>query len=281
MGEVYRARDTRLSRSVAIKVVSERFAARFEREAKTISALNHPHICTLHDIGSENGLDYLVMEYCEGQTLAERLERGPLAVEQVLQYGVEIADALSRAHRAGVIHRDLKPSNIMLTKSGLKLLDFGLAKQQGVTTDASDTTSLQGTIVGTIQYLSPEVLNGQEADARSDIFALGLVLYEMLSGKKAFPGTSKASVMASILEHEPPPVDTSPALKHVIEKCLAKDPDARWESAHDVAEELRWIRENKGVPLPSRHRAWLVISRIVILTAIAALLWRTRCVHRT
>jgi len=286
MGEVYRARDTRLSRSVAIKVLPDAFAAdprlraRFEQEAKTISALNHPHICTLHDVGRENEVDYLVMEYCEGQNLADRLERGALPLDQVMQYGIEVADALSRAHRAGIIHRDLKPSNIMITKSGVKLLDFGLAKMH-IESPAADSTaqlvSDEGRILGTIQYMAPEVLTGQDADARSDIFALGLVLYEMLTGKPAFSGTSKASVMAAILEHaaEPLPENVPPPLEHLIEKCLTKQPDDRWQSAHDVAEQLRWIRASGPTPIVARKRALIVIASLIagaLVTIVA--MWR-------
>ncbi|HUP48690.1 MAG TPA: protein kinase [Thermoanaerobaculia bacterium] len=285
MGEVYRARDTRLSRSVAIKVLPAEFAAdarlraRFEREAKTISALSDPHICTLHDVGRENGLDYLVLEYCEGVTLAHRLERGPLPLEQVLRYGIEIAEALGRAHRAGVVHRDLKPSNIMITRSGIKLLDFGLAKQvAGVPSeDSGATTSFhvteEGTFLGTIAYMAPEVLGGGEADARSDLFALGAVLYEMLTGTAAFSGTSKASVIAAILEREPQPVralqpGAPPALERLIRKCLVKNPDERWESAHDLAEELRWVRES--TPPPGPKRQWPALVGIAAAAAGAA-----------
>jgi serine/threonine-protein kinase len=286
MGEVYRARDTRLSRSVAIKVLPAEFAAdvrlrvRFEQEAKTISALNHPHICTLHDVGRENGVDYLVMEYCEGQTLADRLGRGALPLDQVLQYGIEIADALSRAHRAGIVHRDLKPSNIMITKSGVKLLDFGLAKMH-VESSANESTaqlvSEEGRILGTIQYMAPEVLAGREADARSDIFALGLVLYEMLTGKPAFSGMSKASVMAAILEREPQPLGEAipSALDHVIRKCLSKQPDERWESAYDVAEQLRWIRESRPAPIVPRSRIAIVVAIAVAASLISiAAIWK-------
>ncbi|HSP14120.1 MAG TPA: protein kinase [Thermoanaerobaculia bacterium] len=287
MGEVYRARDTRLSRDVAIKILPAEFASdasmrqRFEREAKTISALNHPHICTLHDVGRENDLHYLVMEYCEGRTLAHRLERGALPIDEVLEYGIQIAEALSSAHRAGIVHRDLKPSNIMLTKSGVKLLDFGLAKQQGRSRDDKDTTPLDGQLVGTVQYMAPEVLNGQEADARSDIFSLGLALYEMLTGKPAFSGTSKASVIASILEHDAPapPPNTPATVQHVLEKCLAKKPDERWESAHDIAGELRWAREQRRTSAPVRSRSPLIVPLLaaaVIVTVATALLWRER-----
>jgi eukaryotic-like serine/threonine-protein kinase len=284
MGEVYRARDTRLSRSVAVKVLPAEFAAnarlrsRFEREAKAISALNDPHICALYDLGRENDVDYLVFEFCEGNTLAHRLERGPLPVEQVLQFGIEIAEALSRAHRAGIIHRDLKPSNIMLTKSGVKLLDFGLAEQRpdGRLGESRETTSLRGEIAGTVQYMAPELLNGGEANAGSDIFALGLVLHEMLSAKPAFPGISKASVIAAILEREPEPLpeSTPPALAYVITKCLSKQPDERWESAHDVAGQLRWMRVHGMAVAAARQRrpyALLAIAALALLASLAAI----------
>jgi eukaryotic-like serine/threonine-protein kinase len=292
MGEVYRARDTRLGRQVAIKILPAEFAAdarlrsRLEREAKLISSLNHPHICTLHDVGHENGVDYLVLEYCEGATLAQRLQRGPLPNEQVLQYGIEIAEALSRAHRAGIVHRDLKPSNIMLTKSGVKLLDFGLAKVEEELSPGESTahlTSERGTIVGTVQYMAPEVLGGAAADARSDIFALGVVLYEMLTAKPPFSGTSKASVMAAILEHDPPSLrdvkpDTPAALEHVINRCLAKSRDDRSESAHDVAEELRWIRQARPEAriLPTRRRIMFAAVGIGALLAAGGVLMMMR-----
>src|SRR5215475_71879 len=218
MGEVYRARDTRLERVVALKVLPAEFSKdpvrkqRFEREAKVISSLNHSNICVLHDIGCQDGVDYLVMEYVEGETLAERLQKGPLPVEQVLKYGAQIATALDKAHRSGIVHRDLKPGNIMLTQAGAKLLDFGLAKPAvplaGSTTlaTAGITSSFtrEGTIVGTFQYMSPEQLEGKEIDGRSDLFSLGAVLYEMVTGQRAFPGQSQLSVASAILEKEPP-----------------------------------------------------------------------------
>ena len=265
MGEVYRARDTRLERTVAIKVLQASLAAdpdrrlRFEREARAVSSLNHPHICTLHDIGQQDGFDYLVMECVEGQTLAERLEKGPLPLDQVLRYGGEMAGALDRAHRAGIVHRDLKPANVMLTKSGVKLLDFGLAKlrtEGGAGTLSALATAEkpltgEGTLLGTLPYMSPEQVEGKEADARSDIWALGTVLYEMATGKPAFEGKSQASLIAAILEHEPQPITSlqplaPPALERLVKACLAKDPDERWQSAHDVAVELRWIPERHG-----------------------------------
>jgi eukaryotic-like serine/threonine-protein kinase len=263
MGEVYRARDTRLDRTVAIKVLPQHLAdtpearQRFEREARAVSALNHPHICTLHDVGSQDGTEFLVMEYLEGETLAARLEKGPLPLEQVLKLGVEISDALDKAHRQGIVHRDLKPGNIMLTKSGAKLLDFGLAKAavpvtSGATLTAAVTRTTpvtqQGTIVGTFQYMSPEQVEGKEVDARSDIFSFGAVLYEMLTGRRAFPGKSQLSVASAILEKEPEPVSklqpmTPPMLERAVKQCLAKDPDDRWQTARDLELELKWVAE--------------------------------------
>ena len=265
MGEVYRARDTRLNRIVAIKVLPAHLAdraelrERFDREAKTIASLNHPHICVLHDIGHEDGTDYLVMEYIEGETLAQKLTKGALPLEQTLQYAIEIADALDKAHRKGITHRDLKPGNIMLTKTGTKLLDFGLAKlkqeaapvsvQLSDLPTASDPLTAQGTIVGTLQYMAPEQVEGKEADARTDIFAFGVVVYEMATGKKAFEGKSQASLMAKILETDPPSMTTlapmtPPILDRIVKKCLAKDPDDRWQSARDICEQLRWISDS-------------------------------------
>src|ERR1700726_4188489 len=264
MGEVYRAKDTRLNRIVAIKVLPSHLAhspelrERFEREARTIASLNHPHICTLYDVGHQDGTDYLVMEYLEGETLAQRLIKGPLPLDQVLQYAIEIADALDKAHRKGVTHRDLKPGNIMLTKSGTKLLDFGLAKlkqevapanvQLSQLPTANDPLTAQGAIVGTLQYMAPEQVEGKEVDARTDIFAFGAVVYEMATGKRAFEGKSQASVIAKILETDPPPISslqpmTPPALNRVVQKCLAKEPDKRWQAASDVCDELKWIAE--------------------------------------
>jgi len=262
MGEVYRARDKRLDRAVAIKVLPERFSAhdvlreRFEREARTISQLNHPHICALYDIGEHDGVNFLVMEYLEGETLEKRLSRGPLPPEQALRLGVEIAEALDRAHRQGIIHRDLKPGNIMLTKAGAKLLDFGLAKfkvdavpvSSALTEMATESRKLtgEGTLLGTLQYMAPEQLEGKEADGRADIFALGAVLFEMVTGRAAFTGKSQASLIAAILASDPPPLATlqpmtPPALDRVVKQCLAKDPDERWQTARDLAAELKWI----------------------------------------
>src|SRR5262245_49182643 len=250
MGEVYRAKDKRLDRTVAIKVLPQQLSndpvgkQRFEREARTISSLNHPHMCVLYDVGHQDGVDFLVMECVEGETLAKRLEKGPLPLEQVLKYGAQIADALDKAHRSGVVHRDLKPGNIMLTPTGAKLLDFGLAKPAvplasvatltaAVTQDSPVTE--QGTIVGTFQYMSPEQVEGKEVDGMSDIFSLGAVLYEMQTGKRAFEGKSQLSVASAILERDPPPISvikpmTPPALDHTIRKCLAKIPDDRWQN---------------------------------------------------
>jgi serine/threonine protein kinase len=227
MGEVYKARDTRLDRTVAIKISNEKFSERFEREARAVAALNHPHICTLHDVGP----DYLVMEYIEGQPL-----KGPLPLQQALKYAVQICDALDAAHRQGIIHRDLKPGNILVTKSGVKLLDFGLAKLSGdkmrAVVEHTMTMALtgQGQIVGTLQYMSPEQLQSQETGAGSDIFSFGLVLYEMLTGKRAFDGSSPASVIAAILERPAPSIAdvAPPALDRALRRCLEKDPDNRW-----------------------------------------------------
>ena len=263
MGEVYRARDTRLDRIVAVKVLAPalasepHFRARFQNEARAISALDHPNICALYDVGDQDGTAFLVMQYLEGETLASRLVRGPLPLAETLRCAREIADALGKAHRSGIVHRDLKPGNVMLTKSGAKLLDFGLARAGGsgiaqamasaVQTAAPDLTA-QGTIVGTFQYMAPEQLEAKEADARSDIFAFGTVLYEMLTGRKAFEGKSQASIIAAILEHEPPPLATlqpltPPGLDRLVRICLAKDPYARWQSAGDLARELAWMAD--------------------------------------
>lgn len=308
MGEVYRARDTRLDRTVAIKIIPAQFQAdrdlkaRFDREARAISSLQHPHICTLFDVGHQDGTDYLVMECLEGETLAARLQKGPMPLDQVLKVAIEIAGALEKAHRSGIIHRDLKPGNIMLTKSGAKLMDFGLAKARAVpamissgnsggvltpstpTMNVNDLTSpagpltQKGSIVGTFQYMAPEVLQGAEADARSDNFSFGCVLYEMTTGKRAFDGKSQVGVLAAILEKEPEPISTSqpmapPALDRLIRICLAKDPDQRWQSAHDLKVQLETISEmgsKAGVPavvLGARR------ERGRILLALTALGW--------
>jgi serine/threonine protein kinase len=278
MGEVYRARDTRLERTVAIKVLnaqlvaSTELRARFEREAKIISQLQHPHICVLHDVGNEGPIDYLVMEFLQGESLADRLRKGPLAAEEVLRSAIEIADALEKAHRAGVVHRDLKPGNVMLTKSGAKLLDFGLAKPLGATvasgtgSGASPTVfaaaltqtmpspspatplSTAGAVIGTVQYMSPEQIQGIEADARSDIFSFGVMLFEMVTGKRTFEGKTQASIVGQILAVDPPSVSTlrpqtPPGLERVIRLCLDKDPDERIQTAHDLKLQLQAVAE--------------------------------------
>ena len=310
MGEVWRGKDTRLDRSVAVKVLPASFAQdadrlqRFEREAKTISSLNHPHICTLFDVGHEGDAHFLVMELLEGESLADRLQKGPLPLDQVVKLGAQVADALDAAHKQGIVHRDLKPGNVMLTKTGAKLLDFGLARSGAGLGGLSDSTALPteakplttaGTILGTFQYMAPEQLEGAEADARTDIFALGAVLYEMATARRAFEGKSKTSLIAAILSTQPPPISSiqpvmPPALDHVVKKCLEKDADDRWQSAHDVASELRWIGEagsQAGVPTTlslrrrSRERlAWLLaggLGLLWLLTLVpAGLRWRER-----
>jgi serine/threonine protein kinase len=290
MGEVYRARDTRLGREVAVKVLPEHLSAnpevraRFEREAKTISGFNHPHICTLFDVGQEGDTHFLVMELVEGRSLADRLDRGPLPTTEVLQIGGQIADALDRAHRVGVIHRDLKPANVMLAKSGAKLMDFGLARPtlpesediaQSISPTMSRPLTAEGTIVGTFQYMAPEQLEGKESDARSDLWALGCVLYEMATGKRAFEGPSQASLIGQIMKGEPAPMHvlqpiTPPALERLVDACLRKDPADRIQSAHDVKLQLTWIAEGgsqAGVPAPvaARRRgrerlAWALVG---------------------
>lgn len=306
MGEVYRARDTRLDRIVAVKIIPDQLQAdqdlrtRFEREARAISSLQHPHICTLFDVGHQDGTDYIVMEYLEGETLGDRLRIGPLPLDQALKIAIEIADALEKAHRNGIIHRDLKPGNIMLTKSGAKLMDFGLAKARAVAsairvgssggslTPSSPTMNVasltspvapltqKGSIVGTFQYIAPEVLQGAEADARSDNFSFGCVLYEMTTGKRAFDGKSQVGVLAAILEKEPEPISTTqplapPALDRLIRTCLEKDPDQRWQSAHDLKVQLQAISEmgsKAGVPAvvlgTRRHNKRLLVALVGI-----------------
>src|SRR5262249_3562971 len=273
---------------------------RFEREAKTVSNLNHPHICTLHDIGSQDGIDYLVMECVEGETLAERLEKRRLPLEEVLNFGTKIADALDKEHRAGIVHRDLKPGNIMLTASGAKLLDFGLAKPTAAASLATMTATKlespvtqEGTIVGTFQYMSPEQLEGKELDGRSDIFSLGAVLYEMLTGQRAFPGKSQLSVASAILEKEPAPINTvkpltPPALEHAIRKSLAKLPGERWQSASDLASELNWIAEGSSqhgalivTPSKANHREWVAWTLAALGLGTAALFWGLGVMHKT
>ena len=322
MGEVYRARDTRLDRSVAIKILPAHlaadpaFKARFDREARAVSALSHPHICTLHDVGEQEGVHFLVMELIEGETLAARLTRGPMPAAEGLRVAVQICEALALAHRHGIVHRDLKPGNVMLTRTGSKLLDFGLAKQGAhgappissvVMTEASPLTT-QGTIVGTWQYMSPEQLEGLEADARSDIFAFGAMFFEMMAGRRAFEARSQAGLIAAIMSNQPPALSAvlrgaSPALDRIVQRCLAKDPDDRWQSATDLASELKWVAQESAVtsvgapaasgaatpsapsgfetrPEPaSRPRrverlAWAVLT-VVLLGAIAALSTRS------
>jgi dipeptidyl aminopeptidase/acylaminoacyl peptidase len=301
MGEVYKARDTRLDRTVAIKILPPRFSEdadmkqRFEREAKAISALAHVNICALYDVGTHEGTEYLVMEHLEGQTLAGRLSDGPLPPEQLLKVSVEIAAALDAAHHAGIIHRDLKPGNVMLTKSGVKLLDFGLAKTALPAVKSSSATSLptempraitqQGTILGTFQYMAPEQLEGREADARSDIFSFGAVLYEMATGRKAFEGKSQAALISAILKDEPAPISTvapmtPPALDRVVKTCLAKDPEDRFQTAHDIKLQLQWIAEGGsqvGLPAPVAHRrksrerlAWGLAAAAAAAVAVLA-----------
>jgi eukaryotic-like serine/threonine-protein kinase len=303
MGEVYRARDTRLERDVAVKVLPANLSAdpglrqRLEREAKAVSRLSHPHICMLHDIGHQDGVDFLVMELVEGETLEHRLVKGPLPPEQAICFAAQIADALAKAHKRGITHRDLKPSNIMLTKSGTKLMDFGLAKQSGpaplegalteMTAEQSRLT-VEGTIIGTFQYMAPEQLEGKEADARTDIFALGEVIYEMATGKPAFAGKSRASLIAAILSSEPQPMAalqpmTPPTLERLVKKCLAKDPDERWQSATDLSSELSWIAEGGHMagtpPLAEAKKtrealAWLVSGALTIILIVGAIWWR-------
>ena len=306
MGEVYRARDTRLGREIAIKVLPPEFSAdpvrkqRFEREARTISGLNHPNICVLHDVGSQNGVEYLVMELVEGETLGDRLQRGPLPLAEVIKYGSQIAEGLDRAHRSGVVHRDLKPGNIMLTRTGAKLLDFGLARPAGLATAVASGSmatmsgaglhspvTQEGTIVGTFQYMSPEQLEGREVDGRSDIFSLGAVLYEMVTGRRAFEGKSQLSLISAILEKEPEPISTvkpltPPIVDRTIQKCLAKQPDQRWQSASDLATQLNWMSDvssSGSAALPAMARArkrtsWLAVAAVVLLAAISgAVTW--------
>jgi Tol biopolymer transport system component/tRNA A-37 threonylcarbamoyl transferase component Bud32 len=315
MGEVYKATDTRLNRTVAIKVLPPHFAddadmrQRFEREAQTIAGLNHPHICTLHDVGEQDGTRFIVMEYVEGETLADRLARGPLPVEDALQVAGEIVDALDRAHRQNIVHRDLKPANIMLARSGAtrqgsgkstshgtsqtKLLDFGLAKWAASDrTPSAQSTRLdvtaQGTILGTLQYMAPEQVEGKEADQRTDIFAFGAVLYEMLTGKKAFEGKSQASLIGAIMKAEPRPIShtqplTPAALEHIVARCLVKDPEERWQDAHSVKLKLRWIARNRGtaIAVEAPRRRWidvaLPVAIVVLLASVsvpAYLYWR-------
>jgi serine/threonine-protein kinase len=303
MGEVYRARDTRLGRVVAVKVLPSALAQnvelrrRFEQEARSISKLSHPHICTLYDIGNHDGTVFLVLEYLEGETLDQRLRRGPLPSNQVVQYALQIAEALDKAQREGITHRDLKPGNIMLTKSGVKLLDFGLAKFKTSSSPGTDALTAmteedrkltaEGTLVGTFQYMAPEQLEGKEADARTDVFGFGCVLYEMATGRPAFTGMSKASLIASILSSQPPGISTfdpmtPPALEWTIRTCLAKNPDERWQCFGDLVLELKWIAIGSSqlehqVKHPHQYRMWVALATTTAITvaAVCYLLWRS------
>jgi serine/threonine protein kinase/Tol biopolymer transport system component len=302
MGEVYRARDTRLDRDVAIKVLLTNLSSdtslkqRLEREAKAVSKLSHPHICALYDVGHQGGVDFLVMEYLEGETLEQRLLKGPLPPEQTLRYAAQVTDGLAKAHKVGITHRDLKPANVMLTKGGAKLMDFGLAKESGPAPLATALTEMtmqqakltsEGMIVGTFQYMAPEQLEGKEADTRTDIFALGEMIYEMATGKPAFSGQSRASLIAAILTTEPTPItqlqSIAPvALERVIKKCLAKDPDERWQSASDLTSELQWIASGSSAALPTaaklkKKRAvpWIWLGALAIIGAATFVVTRS------
>jgi serine/threonine protein kinase len=290
MGEVYKARDTRLNRTVAIKVLPEQFAddpdrrERFEREARAVAALNHPHICHLHDVGEEHNVRFLVMEYLEGQTLAERVLRGPLPPSELLRRAIELADALDHAHRQGLVHRDLKPGNVMLTRSGAKLLDFGLSKLQ-TTPDLLVLSTLspgdapltaEGAVLGTFPYMAPEQLAGHEADTRSDIFAFGAIVYEMATGRRAFEGTSAATVIGAVLHTDPPLVSSlqplaPPALDRIVARCLAKDPDERWQTARDLLLELKWIAQHVAQPAVDHQRRRTDKNPALVAAALAAL----------
>jgi Tol biopolymer transport system component len=297
MGEVFRARDTRLDRTVAVKILPATHAAnaqlrlRFEREAKAISALNHPHICSLYDVGTDSNVDYLVMEFIEGETLADRLTRGPLPIDDALRFGIEIADALDRAHRQGIVHRDLKPGNIMLTRSGVKLLDFGLARNIPAVIDSGDGPTMateakpltaEGSIVGTFQYMSPEQLEGNDADARTDIFAFGAVLYEMATGHRAFDGKTRTSVIAAIVTGVPRPIsEMQPlaprAFEYVVQRCLEKDRESRWQSAHDIKLELLRIAQQNEERAPASRAAragWIAAALATVAAiGVASFAW--------
>lgn len=305
MGVVYRARDPRLDRTVAIKVLSSSTAAdsafheRFTREARSLSSLEHPHICSVYDVGEHDGAPYLVMQYLDGETLTDRLARGPLPFDQALTLGIQMADALATAHAHGIVHRDVKPANIILTKSGAQLLDFGLAKRRdavisspssGAVTGAgplgsSSPLTERGTILGTFHYMSPEQLRGEEADARSDIFSLGGVLYEAVSGRRPFEATDTASLIAAVLDRDPPllassAVVTPPRFERTLRICLEKDPAERWQSSRDLLRELRWIADERsqapatvaGLPPPGSHsrRRWLVAGAAVVAAILLA-----------
>jgi eukaryotic-like serine/threonine-protein kinase len=303
MGEVYKAADTRLGRLVAVKILPAHLSEkpelrqRFEREAQTIAGLNHPHVCTLYDIGHQDGTHFLVMEFLEGETLAQRLSRGALPLDEVLRYATQIADALEKAHALGVTHRDLKPGNIMLNKSSAKLLDFGLAKlripEKLPTASAVPTVgdlTIHGTLLGTVQYMAPEQIEGDDVDARTDIFAFGVILYEMITGKKPFTGKSHASLMGVILERNPVGISSleplaPPDLERVVEICLAKAPENRWQSAHDILLQLQWIAEGGsrvGLPAPIVHRrksreriAWSIAVVAVVAALALAVPWKS------
>jgi serine/threonine protein kinase/Tol biopolymer transport system component len=300
MGQVYRATDTRLHRTVALKILprelasNREFRARFEREAHAVAALTHPHICTLHDIGRQDDVDFLVMECLEGETVARRIEKGPIPFDQALSFADQIADALVAAHGRGIIHRDLKPGNIILTRSGVKLLDFGLAKSAvpvvahgaAVTTEGAPSgLTAEGRILGTVQYMAPEQLEGKAADARTDIFAYGAVVYEMLTGRKAFEGTSQASLIGAIMHAELRAIGTDqpltpPALERAIRTCLEKDPDDRWQSAGDLRRELGWIRQDRQTPAVARKNleraGWVTATLLALALVIAGVRLATR-----
>ena len=293
MGEVYRARDTRLDRSVAIKVLPPALTAnadrraRFEREARTLASLSHPRICTLFDVGEHHGSTFLVMEHLQGETLADRIFRGPLPLASALEIAVQIAEGLDAAHKRGIVHRDLKPANVMLTKSGATLLDFGLAKLRGhgespaLTLDGnapteSESLTKEGTILGTLQYMAPEQIQGKDSDARADLWALGVMLYEMVSGKRPFTGDNPASLMGAILERDPPSLSTAlpvspPSLDRLLRRCLAKSPDERWESARDLADQLRWIAQDveRGETQAASAGARPLWRRVLAVAAVA------------
>src|SRR5262245_45700732 len=287
MGEVYKARDTRLDRFVAVKVLPEHIARRedlrqrFEREARAVASLNHPHICVLHDIGNQNGTGYMVMEHLEGETLASRIARGSLPLDQALQLATQIADALDRAHRAGVTHRDVKPANLMLTRDGVKVLDFGLAKSgsKPAPTEQTLTAALttEGSVLGTPQYMAPEQFEGKEADTRSDIWAFGAVLYEMVTGEKAFQGKSYSSLVGAILSADPRPMlvkpFTPPALERLVRRCLAKEPEDRYQSMRDVVLDLR-MPSQAPTAMPVRTSWWpWVVAAVCLVAAVGWGAW--------
>lgn len=273
MGDVFKARDTRLNRTVALKVCRNNFTERFEREARAVAALTHPNICTLYDVGP----NFLVLEFIDGQPL-----RGPLGLDVAMQYAIQAADALHAAHRKGIVHRDIKPANVLVTANGIKIIDFGIAKREAslpADQTQSDTVTVENQIPGTLRYMAPEQLEGSPADARSDIYAFGLVFYEAISGSTAFPATNSVSLMASILKDDPPSLasiqpSVSPALDRVIHKCMAKDREARWHSAADLRDELQWIAQQGAgsAPAPAKSlRIWVpLVAVLLLLVAIAA-----------